>query len=637
MRLDRRTFLLSLASSAAMLALPGGAAAAPEAECFAAARRDDRGNFSAALFTLNGDVRAVELPQRGHDITLKPDGREWVAFARRPGRFGVAIPLDARPPVWFAAKPDRHFFGHGVFSADGRLLYTTENDYQRAAGVIGVRDATAGYRQIGEFPAHGLEPHDIALLSDGRTMVIANGGIQTHPDRGDDELNIPDMQPSLVYVDVATGELLEEQRLAPALHQLSIRHLAIAAGDEVVFGCQYRGPEEDAPALVGFHRRGQTPVIVEAAAGTQIGLRNYVGSVAADSAGAIVAASAPKGGLVTYWDVAGRRYLGSSSLNDGCGLAPTHLQRAFPSDQRRGVAGHGRRGRRHGAPVVRFSMGQPRHSGAVSAVLAARRGLANSYSHLISRDKVGTEPPGPMQTHHPHKTPAPQAHHKAPPPKPPAGTPAESAKWSPRTRLLLIVGSTVIGVAVLALIVVNLLVSADWVRDRVASHIKEQTGRVLEVKGTTSLLFVPGPRVVITDATFVDPEARAGTADFSVGRLVLDLSLMELLSRQVDAERVLLERPVLTVRLGDDDQPKPDKPKNPERGKGAERQAATRRAPARCARRGWHREYRLRREGHREAHRAYRGEFQPADADRALHRPRQVRLEERDGRFQSSG
>ncbi|HEY8299918.1 MAG TPA: AsmA-like C-terminal region-containing protein [Methyloceanibacter sp.] len=166
-----------------------------------------------------------------------------------------------------------------------------------------------------------------------------------------------------------------------------------------------------------------------------------------------------------------------------------------------------------------------------------------------------------MPTDHPHETPAPQAQHKAPPPKPRAGTPADSAKWSPRTRLLLIVGSTVIGVAVLALIIVNLLVSADWVRDRVASHIKEQTGRVLEVKGTTSLLFVPGPRVVITDATFVDPEARAGTADFSVGRLVLDLSLMELLSRQVDAERVLLERPVLTVRLGDGDQPKPDKPK----------------------------------------------------------------------------
>ena len=48
--------------------------------------------------------------------------------------------------------------------------------------MIGVRDATDGYRQIGEFAAHGVEPHDIALLADGRTMVIANGGIRTHPD-----------------------------------------------------------------------------------------------------------------------------------------------------------------------------------------------------------------------------------------------------------------------------------------------------------------------------------------------------------------------------------------------------------------------------------------------------------------------
>ena len=173
-----------------------------------------------------------------------------------------------------------------------------------------------------------------------------------------------------------------------------------------------------------------------------------------------------------------------------------------------------------------------------------------------------------MQTNQPHKTPVPHAQHKAPPPKPPVDKPqADPAKGS-RARLLLIIGSAVIGVAVLALIGVNLLVSADWVRDRVASRIKEQTGRVLEVKGSTALLFVPGPRVVITDATFVDPEARAGTADFSVGRLVLDLSLMELLSRQVDSERVVLERPVLTLRLGNDDRPKPDKPKNPNAVKG---------------------------------------------------------------------
>jgi hypothetical protein len=32
------------------------------------------------------------------------------------------------------------------------------------------------------------------------------------------------MQPSLIYIDVLTGDLLERHVLAPSLHQLSIRH-----------------------------------------------------------------------------------------------------------------------------------------------------------------------------------------------------------------------------------------------------------------------------------------------------------------------------------------------------------------------------------------------------------------------------
>ena len=332
--LDRRELLLRLGGSAALLALPPGLAEAAASIAgpglFAAARKDDKGTFSAALFSLDGgDVRAVELPERGHDIALRPGTPEWVAFARRPGRFGVAVPAGNRPPIWFASKPDRHFFGHGVFSADGKLLYATENDYARARGVIGVRDASAGYAQIGEFPAHGMEPHDIALLPDGRTMVIANGGIRTHPDQGAAELNLGDMQPSLVYVDVETGDLLEEQVLPPTLHQLSIRHLAVAARDLVVFGCQYRGPDADAPALIGFHRRGETPTLVPAPGATQTALKNYIGSVAADAGGTIVAASAPKGGLITYWDVGTRSFLGTCALNDGCGVAPTRHRASF--------------------------------------------------------------------------------------------------------------------------------------------------------------------------------------------------------------------------------------------------------------------------------------------------------------------
>ncbi len=136
---------------------------------------------------------------------------------------------------------------------------------------------------------------------------------------------------------------------------------------------------------------------------------------------------------------------------------------------------------------------------------------------------------------------------------------------SRRTKLLLITAGAVVSVALLLLAAVNLLISADWVRDRVADRIKEQTGRDLTVNGSTTLLFSPGPHVVITDAAFVDPEARAGTTDFSVARMTIDLGLLELMSHNVDAERIVLEQPVLTLRLGNDDRreeaKKPSAPK----------------------------------------------------------------------------
>ena len=63
-------------------------------------------------------------------------------------------------------------------------------------------------------------------------------------------------------------------------------------------------------------------------------------------------------------------------------------------------------------------------------------------------------------TQHPKTPPSSHAHPKAsaPPPRP---------KMSRRTRLALIVAGSIVGIAVLALIAVNLLISADWVRDRV--------------------------------------------------------------------------------------------------------------------------------------------------------------------------
>lgn len=163
-----------------------------------------------------------------------------------------------------------------------------------------------------------------------------------------------------------------------------------------------------------------------------------------------------------------------------------------------------------------------------------------------------------MQSRQPHKPP------HAPPPAQRAAQPRKRfalPRLTRRIRLLLIAGAGVAGAALLALVLINLFISADFVRDRVAARIKEQTGRELKVNGTTALLFAPGPRVIISDAVITDPEARAGTTDLKIARLVLDLSFVELLSRRLDAEHVVLERPVLTVRLGEENEEEPKRPK----------------------------------------------------------------------------
>ncbi len=117
------------------------------------------------------------------------------------------------------------------------------------------------------------------------------------------------------------------------------------------------------------------------------------------------------------------------------------------------------------------------------------------------------------------------------------------------------IGAVIVGVFLVLLVGVNLFISADWVQARVAARIKEQTGHDLAVNGSTRLLFMPGPHVVITDAKITDPDAQAGTADLEVAKLTLNLNLAELVSSQIVIERVVLVRPVLTVRVGGDAQP----------------------------------------------------------------------------------
>lgn len=185
--------------------------------------------------------------------------------------------------------------------------------------VIGVWDAAGGDARVGEFDAHGVGPHDLALGRDGRTLVIANGGLLTHPDSGRAKPNLASMEPCLTVVDPRTGEQLRRLVLPSELHQLSIRHLAVAADGTVGFGMQYEGPADHVVPLAGsWTPDGTVDLLIQEAAGPAA-TRNYAGDLAIDATGRYLAASFPRGGRVGVWDLAARRPVGMVPADDASG------------------------------------------------------------------------------------------------------------------------------------------------------------------------------------------------------------------------------------------------------------------------------------------------------------------------------
>lgn len=329
--LSRRSFLAALGGLTANSALAGSTLAESlqtqdgSAPLFASAYRQANGDFGIGLVDELGQVLArITLPGRGHGFAVAPDRSRLVAFARRPGNFAVIVrPLEGISTEILVAEPGRHFFGHGCFSRDGRLLYAVENDFDTARGVIGIYDLSGlASRRIGEFATHGIGPHEALLSQDGRVLIVANGGIETHPAKGREKLNLDTMAPSIAFLEAETGDLLSRQELDPALHQLSLRHMALDANGRAWVGGQFEGPADGKPPLVAVLSRDETPKLLELPDKVSSGLENYIGSVATNRSGEVVATSAPRGGKTLFWKADTGSYLGSQTIVDGCGVAP---------------------------------------------------------------------------------------------------------------------------------------------------------------------------------------------------------------------------------------------------------------------------------------------------------------------------
>ena len=259
----------------------------------------------------------IALPGRGHGIIPLPNGQA-IVVSRRLGSWLAKIDWrNGRIIQLIAAEFDRHFFGHAVLSPDGKTLITTENDGETGQGVLGLY-AVDTLKRLGEIPSHGIGPHELLWLEQGKILAVANGGILTLPETGRMKLNRGAINPALVLLDWPTGHL-REQYILPD-QALSIRHLARSADGVlgIALQAEYLDPQRHADApLLAILRDGELRL-----AATVPNLQGYGASIAAVGNEFLV--SALKGNALARW------------TSDGKALPPIPFARAA------GIASDGR-------------------------------------------------------------------------------------------------------------------------------------------------------------------------------------------------------------------------------------------------------------------------------------------------------
>ena len=258
----------------------------------------DKTTFIVSLVDLDAKSSPMQnfpIDFFGHGIVFHPHDPVRAVVFEKKGKGACEVDLKRGVVLrTIETKPEREFYGHGAYSADAKLLYCTETDIEdNYRGLIAVRDGKT-MKLLGEFPSHGLSPHDCVLIDDGATMAITNAG-------GD--IGTADA-PCVTYVDVKTEALVEKVKLGSA--RINAGHLFITSKkDLAVVSAPREGMEDKAQQLGGVSLRPAgkpLQTMTDPSAVTQRLIGETL-SVAVHEPTRTVAATTPAANLITFWNL----------------------------------------------------------------------------------------------------------------------------------------------------------------------------------------------------------------------------------------------------------------------------------------------------------------------------------------------
>lgn len=189
---------------------------------------------------LDGDIVQAIFPVHGHDIKISPDEKTGFFCSLENDSYVSFDPetLD----VISIGKPWKQDWiggGHAMFVNDGDQLAITERapkvGYSGTPsehfGRITLRDPCT--QEVFEsYSTHGISPHDVRLLADGKHLAVANYGTTIGP--GEKNYGLPRhvVEPSITIIELASGKLVEKYLTGSTTREL--RHLCAVDFDMII-------------------------------------------------------------------------------------------------------------------------------------------------------------------------------------------------------------------------------------------------------------------------------------------------------------------------------------------------------------------------------------------------------------------
>lgn len=316
---SRRGFLTAMAALPLMNNVNSAKAMESQTEVFINGHHDQAGNYFISGMNLKGDETfRLNLPEMPHGFAMdNHHGHKLVVFPGLTGQKLVVMDLaNNNQLAEIKIRKNRYFNGHGAFSQDGRFLFATENVFATSQGVIGVYDAKT-YEFIREIPGYGIGPHGLRAMPDGKTLVIATGGLETHPATGKFFANLNSMQSAVQFIDIESGALLASRQIP--VKKLSIRNIYFAGNNRLLVTCQYYGKRQ-MPKIVGLIEGMGEIEMLDIDEDNLWNMKSYTGGTVVS--GDIAAVSCPRGNHLTFWDLKQKKFMSKVKIDDVSGIQP---------------------------------------------------------------------------------------------------------------------------------------------------------------------------------------------------------------------------------------------------------------------------------------------------------------------------